>query len=54
VRATITQSAEFDLVGEVEGGDGWLEAEDARQRAERSREAAKKAVKRKVALRVAQ
>lgn len=54
VRATITQSAEFDLVGEVEGGDGWLEAEDARRRAERSREAAKKAVKRKVALRVAQ
>jgi ribosomal protein S12 methylthiotransferase len=54
VQATITQSAEFDLVGEVEGGDGWLEAEEAKKRAEASREAAKKAVKRKVSLRIAQ
>jgi ribosomal protein S12 methylthiotransferase len=54
VQATITQSAEFDLVGEVEGGDGWLEADEARRRAELSRESAKKAVKRKVALRIAQ
>jgi ribosomal protein S12 methylthiotransferase len=54
VRATITQSAEYDLVGEVEGGDGWLEAADAKERAERSREAAKKAAKKRVSLRVAQ
>jgi ribosomal protein S12 methylthiotransferase len=54
VQATITQSAEFDLVGEVEGGDGWLEADEAKKRAEASREAAKKAVKRKVSLRIAQ
>ncbi|MBL8679301.1 MAG: 30S ribosomal protein S12 methylthiotransferase RimO [Myxococcales bacterium] len=54
VKATITQSAEFDLVGEVEGGDGWLEAEEAKERREQAREAAKKAVKRKVSLRIAQ
>lgn len=54
VRATITQCADFDLVGEVEGGDGWLEAEEAKQRAAASREAANKAVKRKVSLRIAQ
>jgi ribosomal protein S12 methylthiotransferase len=54
VRATITQSAEFDLVGEVEGGDGWLEAAEARERAAQSRKAAGAAARKRVSLRIAQ
>lgn len=52
VQATVTQSAEYDLVAEVDGGDGWLEAEDAKQHAKATREVLEK--RKRVALRVAQ
>lgn len=52
VHATITQSAEYDLVAEVDGGDGWLEAEEAKQQAKATREVLAK--RKRVALRIAQ
>jgi ribosomal protein S12 methylthiotransferase len=52
VQATITQSAEYDLVAEVDGGDGWLEAEEAKEHAKATK--AVLAQRKRVALRVAQ
>lgn len=51
IDVVITQSAEFDLVGEVEGGDGMIAAEEAREKA---RAAAAKLAKKRVSLRIAQ